>query len=114
MENNSGPLLYIDSAYISSIENNFFVSRPISHRRTMSRKVCFVAVFAVFALLQVCLLLCLRLTSILEFIFSQIPPHTYKVLRSGPLLCTKIKGPNFFVLKCLHIKVGQNQYFICV
>ena len=56
----------------------------------MSRKVCFVAVFAVFALLLVCLLLCLRITSMLELIFSQIPPHTYKVLRYGPLLCTKI------------------------
>ena len=43
----------------------------------MSRKVCFVAVFAVFALLLVCLLLCLRITSMLELIFS-------------PILCTKI------------------------
>ena len=122
MENNSGPLLYIDSAYISSIENNFFVSRPISHRRTMSRKVCFVAVFAVFALLQVCLLLCLRLTSILEFIFSQIPPHTYKVLRSGPLLCTKILHKKmrpfraeFFCFKMFTHKSGPEPVlYMCV
>ena len=55
----------------------------------MSRKVCFVAVFALFALLQVCLLLCLRITSMLELIFSQIPPHTYKVLRYGTVWCNK-------------------------
>ena len=29
MENNSGTLLYIDSAYISSKENNFFVTYPL-------------------------------------------------------------------------------------
>ena len=117
MENNSGQLLYIDSAYISSIENIFFVSHPISHRRTMSRKVCFVAVFAVFALLQVCLLLCLRITSMLELIFSQIPPHTYKVLRYGPLLCTKIlhKKIRPFCFKMLtHISGPEPVPYMCV
>ena len=122
MENNSGPLLYIDSAYISSIENNFFVSHPISHRRTMSRKVCFVAVFAVFALLQVCLLLCLRITSMLELIFSQIPPHTYKVLRYGPILCTKILHKKmrsfraeFFYFKMFTHKIGPEPVpYMCV
>ena len=119
MENNSGPLLYIDSAYISSIENNFFVSHPISHRRTMSRKVCFVAVFA---LLLVSLLLCLRITSMLELIFSQIPPHTYKVLRYGPLLCTKIYHKKmrpfraeFFCFRMLTHKSGPEPVlYMCV
>ena len=100
----------------------FFVSRPISHRRTMSRKVCFIAVFAVFALLQVCLLLCLRLTSILELIFSQIPPHTHKVLRSGPLLCTKILHKKmrpfwaeFFCFKMFTHKSGPEPVpYMCV
>ena len=121
MENNSGPLLYIDSAYISSIENNFFVSHPISHRRTMSRKVCFVAVFSLFALLQICLLLCLRITSMLELIFSQIPPHTYKVLRYGPLLCTKIYHKKmrpfraeFFCFKMLTHKSGPEPLSLCL
>ena len=50
MENNSGALLYIDSAYISSKENNFFVW----HIRS------------------------LFVTSLL--IFTQIPPHTYIIL----------------------------------
>ena len=98
------------------------MSHPISHRRTMSRKVCFVAVFAVFALLQVCLLLCLRITSMLELIFSQIPPHTYKVLRFRPLLCTKIYHKKmrpfraeFFYFKMLTHKIGLGPVlYMCV
>ena len=98
------------------------MSHPISHRRTMSRKVCFVAVFAVFALLQVCLLLCMRITSMLELIFSQIPPHTYKVLRYDPLLCTKILHKKmrpfraeFFYFKMFTHKSGPEPVlYMCV
>ena len=78
--------------------------------------------FALFALLQVCLLLCLRITSMLELIFSQIPPHTYKVLRSGTVWCNKNLNkkmrafrPEFFVFKVFTQKtVPEPVLYMCV
>ena len=68
LENNSGTLLYIDSAYISSIKNIF-----LWHIRSLglgSRSL-FTSMLALFSL----------------------KPHTYKILRSGTPLCVQNFNP---------------------